>query len=409
MQSVNTRRSLKRTWGKLLLMNKGILPAILLGGALFSTPALAAKNVANTSQKGSLLIYPKISVDPADNQDTMIEISNDDNAGSVQVECYYINEAKDRVDFDFTLTSHETASWDVGTGAGDQVNPPPFPSGGTFTPGDPNRGELICFATDPASQKQIAWNQLTGTATVMDTTGTGLLPGDGDATQPLQAYRYNAFAFAAESSTGLAANGTVMGVPGHLVLSGAGAGTYDACPQYNIANFMPGEGATPGVGGSRLGNIYTIDNDLTTVSCNQDLRQDWVLHLTKLQFTVWNSKEQSYTGAYACVDSTNQVPLNVIDEEEGGVVVHDITNFSEPTLTTPNARFQVQGVASTQCPGSESAGLLGVLTSSVNVDGTGTGEDAELGSTTQGAGFQAGFVLWDPSGSGVTPQGPTTR
>ena len=323
-------------------MNKGILPAILLGGALFSSPALAAKNVASTSQKGSLLIYPKISVDPEDGSDTVIEISNDENA-SVQIECYYINERKDRVNFDFTLTAKETASWDVGTGDGDEVNPPPFPSGGTYTPlpnfiaANPHRGELVCFATDSAVQNQIAWNHLTGTATVMNA-GSLLLLGDIDADEPFQAYRYNAWAFAAEGNTAPPANGTIMGTPGKLLLTGAGTGTYDACPQYNIANFMPGEGAVPGVGGSRLGNLYTIDNDLTIVSCNQDLRQDFLLHLTKLQFTVWNSKEQSYTGAYACVDSVNEVPLSA---EDGGNV-HAVSNFSEPTLTTPNARFQVR-------------------------------------------------------------------
>ena len=32
-----------------------------------------------------------------------------------------------------------------------------------------------------------------------------------------------------------------MGKPGNLLLTGNGAGTYDACPLYNIANFMPGE------------------------------------------------------------------------------------------------------------------------------------------------------------------------
>jgi hypothetical protein len=383
-------------------MNKGILPAILLGGALFSSPALAAKNVANTSQKGSLLIWPAIDVDPVDASDTIIEISNDETL-PVQVECYYINENKDRVNFDFTLTAKQTASWSVGTGAGDQVNPPPFPSGGSYNPvppylpADPARGELVCFATDNAVQNQIAFNHLTGTATVLNLD-------DADAAQPLQAFRYNAWAFAAEGNTAPPADGTIMGTPGVLMLSGAGTGTYDACPQYNIANFMPGEGTITGSGGSTLGPIYTIDNDLSVVSCNQDLRQDFLLHLTKLQFTVWNSNEQSFTGAYACVDSVNEVPLDPADDTTH--VVHAITNFVEPTLRTPNARFQVQGVASTQCPASESAGLLGVLTSSVGLGGS-TAEDDEIGSTTHTAGAQAGFVKWDPFGSGPTPQAPS--
>jgi len=397
-------------------MNKGILPAILLGGTLFSSPALAAKNVASTSQKGSLLIYPAIDVDPAGPDDTIIEISNDETA-SVQVECYYINEKKDRVNFDFTLTAKETASWSVATGAGDQVNPPPFPSGGTFPPPgspfvstNPNRCELVCFATDNAVQNQIAWNHLTGTATVIDfgsASPTVPVPGVIPLPPGIDPRRYNAWAFAAEGNTAPPADGTIMGTPGKLLLTGAGTGTYDACPQYNIANFMPGEGVSAG-SGSTLGPIYTLDNDLEVVSCNQDLRQDFVLHLTKLQFTVWNSKEQSYTGAYACVDSTAKVGLDPLDPLSTGV--HDVANFTEPALTTPNARFQVQGVASTQCPSTpptESAGLLGVLSSSVGLGGDRT-DDTGVGSTTYGAGAQAGFVMWDPFGSGPIPQTPQT-
>jgi hypothetical protein len=41
--------------------------------------------------------------------------------------------------------------------------------------------------------------------------------------------------------------------------------------------------------------------------------------------------------------------------------------------------------------------LIGVATASVGINGD-TGEDQELGSTTQGAGGEAGFVLWDPQG-----------
>jgi hypothetical protein len=65
-------------------------------------------------------------------------------------------------------------------------------------------------------------------------------------------------------------------------------------------------------------------------------------------------------------------------------------NFEFGVLKTPNARFQVQGVASTQCPFSENAGLLGVLASETN--------RGEVGSTTHTAGAARGFVKWDPFG-----------
>ena len=266
-------------------MKKRIIGPFLLAAALCSGPAFAVQNVANTSQKGSLLIYPLINVATEDSSNTLIEISNDQ-ALPVHVECFYVNERKDRVDFDFKLTAKATFSWEVLTGSGD-IAAPLFPSGGTF-PGNPARGELICFAVDAASANQIAFNHLTGTATVIALADT-------DATQTKQAFRYNPWSFIARDATGSpAADNTIQGTAGDLQLTGANDGrSYDGCPAYNIVNFMPN--------GATLNGVRTIDNDLSVVSCNQDLRQDFVLHFTKLKFTEWNVNENSFTGTYICV------------------------------------------------------------------------------------------------------------
>lgn len=352
--------------------------------ALFVGPAFAVQNVANTSQKGSLLIYPLINVDTEDSSNTLIEISNDQNA-KVHVECYYVNEKKGRVDFDFTLTGKATASWEVLTGRGD-IAAPLFPSTGTF-PGNARKGELICFATDDAVQNQIAFNHLTGTATVVDRADTV-------AKQLKQAFRYNAWSFVArDSSGGPAADKAIQGTPGALQLTGANDGSsYDGCPGYNIVSFMPN--------GAVLGGVATIDNDLVGVSCNQDLRQDFKLHTTKLKFNLWNANENSYTGTWICVDSVFSV--NFGSGDRPGRLVNG-TNFDYSVLRTDNARYQVRGVSSDQCPvdpygKTEISGLLGVATSSLAIGG-GTSEDAEVGSTTQGAGLLPGFVRWDPAGS----------
>jgi len=375
---------------------------------------LAAQNVANTSQKGSLLIFPLIVADPAlfnpniapvlDTSDTFIEVSNDETA-PVHIECSYINEAKGRVDFDFKLTAKATASWDALTGAG--IGAPPFPTNVAynpitgFGPVNPFRGELVCFAVDFAGANQIAFNHLTGTATVVATA-------DLDAVQPKQAFRYNAWSFLARNAAGLSeADYVIQGTPGLLALTGGAAGTYDACPAYNIATFNPSGAFDP------AGVTRTLDNDLSVVSCNQDLRQDFVLHLTKLQFTVWNANENSFTGAFECVDSVESVGLGVEDNS----VMTARSNFDVSTLRTPNARFQVSGIASVQCPttfplggglppitvpATENAGLLGVITSSVGLTADIVpGEDFELGSTTQTAGSMLGFVKWDPAGGTV--------
>jgi hypothetical protein len=152
--------------------------------------------------------------------------------------------------------------------------------------------------------------------------------------------------------------------------------------------------------GATLNGVRTIDNDLSVVSCNQDLRQDFVLHFTKLKFTEWNVNENSFTGTYICVDSVASVAFGGGDRSTGLV---NGTNFDFTTLRTDNARYQVKGVASTVCPvvpfgTTEISGLLGVATASLAL-GTDTGEDAEVGSTTHGAGLLPGFILWDTAGT----------
>jgi hypothetical protein len=368
-----------------------VLLGLLLSAALFTSPAFAAQNVANTSQKGSLLKFPLIDIRSADGATTVIHISNDQNA-TVNVNCIYVNERKDRTDFHFFISHKGTVSWDVlsGKGEGDTgpLSFPFFPSGGTF-PGDPGKGELTCFAVDVAGANQIAWNHLTGTATVINFT-------DPDAGQRRQAFKYNAWAFIARSG---GVEGAPVGTPGNILLTGGGNGTYDACPLYLIANFSPG-GATFSTG---RGNVNYLDNNLAVASCNQDLRQDFLLRLTKLQFAIWNSKQTKFTGTYICSDSVLEFGLDPAPVNDAPAALVHPENFSFGVLGTTDARFVVAGVASTVCPGSVATGLVGVLTTSLAI-GT-TAESAELGATLHGAGVESGFVLWDPQPA-ITPQKP---
>jgi hypothetical protein len=354
--------------------------------------------VANTTQKGSLLIFPQITVDPEDGSDTFIEISNDQNL-TVNVECFYVNENKDRDNFSFVITANGTVSWDVKTQASDHVTPNTFPTGVRipaptgFNPQNRFRGALICFATSPDGLNQVAFNHLFGKATVLKLADT-------DARQTRQAFTYNAWVFKAWLAGGaLPTPGTIIGTGGVILLSGFSAATsfYDACPAFNNATFMP-DGAT-------LGNKRTIDNDLVGVSCNQDLRQDFTPHWTKLQFTVWNSKENNFTGSFICVNSVFSVGLGATGGDNASVFQNP-QNFDFTTLQTPNGKFTVQGITSAQCSRpTENVGLLTVLDSSVTLPPFNTGEDAETGTTLFGAGALPGFVLWDP-GRVVPPFAP---
>jgi len=363
---------------------KSKIAAFMVGAALCATPAFA-QTVANTSQKGSLLIFPLIDV--RGETSTIIQIANDNNA-TAYVKCYYMNERKGRRDFEFKLTRKQPVWFDAktgsgGVGSGAAVFPNDAARGGIY-PGDVNLGELICWAVDAAGHNQVSWNHLVGAATVVDS-------------DEVSAYEYSAWSFKVQG--GLAA-GAAVGTPGRLELTGRDGG-YDACPGYLVETFDPA-GASLTAGAN---TIYYRDNDLSVVSCNQDLRQDFTPHYTKLLMPVWNEYEVKFTGAYECANSYHHFGLDPSEASE--VPPGDITDvapeiFTKATLRTDKALLKVQGVRSTECPNSEVSGLVAVLTSSVGVDDP-SSENNELVKPLHAAGFTPGFIWWDPQDS-IVPE-----
>jgi len=390
--------------------------ALIIGTALalIAGQAFAGYNLANTSKRGSLLIFPSIVVDPNGKAgkagDTFVEITND-SYSDVSLECTYVNEQKGRVDFGVFLSGRATASWDVlaQTGDGDKgsFSLPAFPNnaglpsntGGAFyNPAGTSvyRGELICFAAKNQvnGAAQIAFNHLTGTATVLNSTydpGPATL---GTNTDPA-AFSYRPWTFTALDVNGLPeVDGTIQGVPGTLLLTGTGPGTYDACPGYNVTNFMPN--------GATLGNLTTIDNRLSVSSCMQDLRQDFALNLTKLQFTTWNAQQSNFTGSFICADSVETVVLNAKGlGGQGQFSLNQPGNFDYGTLGTADGQYVVKGIASDQCSydgvQSQPIGLLGVVSSDVTLVQSNAGP-ATIGTNASQSGISTtGMVLWDPS------------
>jgi hypothetical protein len=351
--------------------------AIAIGVLLCGSSAFAAQNVGNTSQKGSLLIFPNIDVSPG--WDTIVRISNDANTG-VDLTCYYINERKGRRDFHLRLTRKQPIWFSVKNHSG-TYPVAQFPTDGTFvTPAyspDPTKGALLCWATDTALATQISHNHLSGNATVVF--GSGAEEDGG-----LQvAYTYPSWNFTARD----VAAGAAVGTPGRLDLTGV-SGAYDACPSYLVGHFSP-DGAEISTG-SGAGTEFVSTSVLSVLSCNQDLRQDFILHLTKLKLEVWNEQEVKLTGAYECADSTKWLPLVTAD------VVGE--NFTYAVAQSNAAQLKVKGVASTQCPivagrATENSALVGTLWTVLFSEAT---EDiAIVGTTLNGAGAQAGFILWD--------------
>jgi hypothetical protein len=292
-----------------------------------STMVLAAQNVANVSQKGSLLIFPKIDTSFISRvegtsyfHDTIVVIGND-NTKDVWLKCYWVNREQEIEDFMFHLTPNQPiwfrASDGLGTGLYDSsiapITVPPF-----FY-GDNETGELKCWAVDAGDLSQVVFNHLYGSAVIFDPVNHAAL-------------QYNAWSFFARAA----------GDPGKLVLDGNKY--YDACPKYLVFNFFSK--------GSRVifpatgDNATFINTELTLVPCNQDLRQDRFPTCTKAKFDIWNENETKYTGAYQCLKCWFEGYLADIGKTKGGF---GGIKFTYPNLHTTAGRCRVQGVASSVC------------------------------------------------------------
>jgi hypothetical protein len=354
---------MQRTWMGAFVIAIGVL--------LCGSSAFAAQNVGNTSQKGSLLIFPQIDVSPG--WDTIVRISNDANT-AVDLTCYYMNERKGRRDFHIRLTRKQPIWFSVAQHSG-TFPVAQFPTDANpLIPGFVTRGVLACWATDVASSAQISHNHLSGNATV------SLV--DGEAGEQF-AFTYPSWNFTARD----VAAGATVGTPGRLDLTGV-SGAYDACPSYLIGHFSP-QGAI--VVGSNAANFVGV-TDLSVAGCNLDFKQDYIPHFTKLKLEVWNEQEVKFTGAYECADSTKFLQLFPGVVDVGG------ENFTAAVVQSTAAQLKVKGVASTQCPPiagrpTENSGLVGVLFTQVfNLE---NGDSGFVGSTMNGAGAQSGFILWD--------------
>lgn len=296
---------------------------------------------ANTGQKGSLLVFPKIDVSAG--RDTLVRIENSYSA-SVDVKCYWQNGTKHYSDIQFELTKFQPfviiASQFFPQALGPVVGPV-------------DRGELKCFAVNEDGSNEIRWNHLSGSAQVFDFETSSV-------------HEYTAWAFRCLQDVG---NGGDCGdSPGNLMLDGR---EYEKCPSTLTTGFSP-TGAFGGLFGP---------STLTVATCNQDLRQDRALLYTKLQFAVWREDETKFTGAYHCIDSWHET---VLDE-----VQNNAQNFSQALLGN-NARFAVRGVSSAVCPNPTSdAGLVGVIATSVFDDVAAT--------TLVGYGAIKGHLSYDPA------------
>jgi hypothetical protein len=381
-----------------------VATAVAVG--LLSTSAFSATMMANNSNKGSVLVFPRIDVrtaaDPTSgglNWDTLVTLVNDSSV-NVQVKCYYrtseplptplgskvdVSQIKHTMDFTFTLTRNQPITWSASTGVvlgGTRLLAQAFkgfPDGSTR-----ETGELKCFAigSDAAGNVgQINFNQLFGNATIVNSAA--------------QAWEYNAWAFQALGGT--AAQGQLVGTPGRIVLDGTITG-YDMCPNILVADFQPnGSPALPLGNGAGALNPPANTN-ISIAGCSQDLTQVARPVITKYTYTFWNQDESSRTGSHECADSwyetyfpatkiTTGVGASAV--AGGGIAAMPLALFG--SLGTPTAYMRVESTPDPAvCFGAVQVGMLGTISHDNN-------QQYLRGSNMIGRGTNAsGVMTFDP-------------
>lgn len=338
---------------------KAIGVAVAMAVGALSTSALAASPYGNATQKGSLLVFPKINV--GDGVDTVVQITND-YSGGVTLKCYYQTtdranyRIKHKTDFTVDLTKNQTVWWVASSGFGGTPatgNVTTVPQFSPMADGYPtDAGELKCWAVTRDLTAELHFNHLIGTATVLERS---------------EAFTYQAYSFQAVTPSQASENtNTVLPTPGVLSLNNV---KYDSCTKQALGNIYSVTG--PWGGTEEGGRQARVD----LVQCDQDLRETYVPPVTKYVFEFWNENENKFTGTEVCGDSWIEL---------------DFWNLQEArfaNLKTIGAYFRVSAVGQI-CPTARNGGVMGVLEQlSPNGD--------LVGNTLHGRGSYLGTILYD--------------
>ncbi len=379
------------------------LMVAVLGAASSAWAGDEINGRADISQKGSLLVFPKVEIrwDAAGNliQDTFIDLSND-YPGWVMVQMYFFNgdppldvTANERqhlgynwVDNLITLTSNEPAYWSAACGMPEGVFPfdalDPDTSGNGSMPGRPSndrttervmRGFILAWAVN-SEGNEIRWNHLKGDVAIVNYDLTS-------------AWEYSAYAF----QTAIVDHGQVTGTPGRLYL---GCDECDSCePEYDscfsmlLMDFYAStlDADPPDLGDAVVG----IDTDLTLLPMKIDLRQETEgPYTTKAKFDIWNMNEVKFSNTERCITAWSQELLSNYDPPN---------SFLRENLQTDKGKARIDGIASEVVCGAESIDvpLLGVVAKMIDFVGD---ERGMAGTNLVGMGTQAGKIKYDTAG-----------
>lgn len=356
-------------------MRKATLVLLLVGFSCASAFALNGAYRTSATEKGSILVWPKIEVrwDQDGNliQDTFVTINND-YQDDVRVHLFFVSDTCTNRDNELVLTENDPAYWSVATGL--PLGCSPFTVVATPYLEDPNdpdsdyilRGYVVGFAVN-ATDEPICWNHLFGTASIVHY-------GNSDVAA------YNAYAFAARSPTpnGNGCTGLVVGPVGTLNLNGT---QYDYGFNYLLLDFFA-SGSHAFAGG---GVDVLHDTKLALMILSQDFRTDDVIpYITQIQFDrIWNENELGMSGQEYCLVKWSERYLSDI----GGY-------FLLQNLQTNKGYARIYGREAVfpQCPLSGDYSLLGVATEWLEF---GDPEIATAALNLFGAGTDDAVIYWD--------------
>ena len=226
---------------------------------LSATTAFAAPNVANTVQKGTILMFPYVS------DTTVLSISND-GTSKVRIRCEGVA----------STGATKVTSFDL------LANRPALVS--DVLPASTTTGYAFCFPVDAGETTQLRFNQLIGSATLYDTVSGETL-------------EYNAWHFAARTST----EKNPIGTPGTLLLSGS---EFDFCPATLAGHYQKGGvefvgGATFNFGPPRL----------VILTCNLNTQPAAPAAPTRIVFDIWDELGVKTMTASVCVNRWGIIDL----------------------------------------------------------------------------------------------------
>lgn len=358
-------------------MRKATLVMLLVGFTCASAFALNGAYRTSATEKGSILIWPKVEIrwDQEGNliQDTFVTINND-YQDDVRVHLYFVSDTCTFRDCEVTLTENDPAYWSVATGLPFGVSPFTVVAAPYLEdPNDPEsdlilRGYVVGFAVN-ATDQPICWNHLFGTASVVNYCYSDVAA-------------YNAYAFAARdpNNGNGGCTGNTTGPIGTLNLNGT---QYDYGFNYLLLDFFAA-GSHAFAGGD---TDVLHDTKLALMILSQDFRTASTAYplVTQVQFDrIWNENEVGLSGLEYCLIKWNERFLSDIG-----------SHFLLANLQTNKGYARIYGRVAPplECgPTSNTYSLLGIATQWLEF---GDPEIATAALNLYGAGTYPAVIYWD--------------